>query len=105
MTCAPDLCLPAWCSYVRIWGGSGTAASNTGFLTVWLSSGANYTATGTMCASNVAVLAGFNAIVTCPAVSGTQYVTLVRYDPLDTGNLVVAELQIFRSSECCAELA
>lgn len=94
---------PGWCvacrSYIRIYAGLASGTSNSGFLTAWLSTGANYTTTGTQCAGMIGIMAGVDAIVTCPSVTGAQYATIERRDTLTADPLVVHELQIFRTSE------
>lgn len=86
---------------IQIWAGiTGTVASSR-CLTVWLSSGTNFTATGTACVRCMNITAGSSAssVVTCPQVSGVGYVTIQRVDTA-AASLVVHELQIFRSSGC-----
>lgn len=88
------------CSYIRIWAGLAlNGTSNSGFLTVWLSRGTNYTTTGTKCASMIGIIGGTDAIVTCPEANGTNYVTIERYDALTADRLVIHELQVFSASE------
>lgn len=89
-------------SHLRIWGGLTTVTQTCSFLTVWLSSGTNYTA-GTVCARYVSALSGQEHTVTCSHVSAldTRYVTLEHNEPTSNDVLVIHELYIFRSGECC----
>lgn len=85
-------------SHIRIWGGL-TGTSSAGFLTVWLSSGTNFTATGTKCVEGVGIIPGVDAVVTCPTVAGSRFVTIERRDALTADLLVIHELRVFRPSE------
>lgn len=57
---------------MRIYAGYGSGITSSGMLTVWLSSGTNYTA-GTACVRGLAVIAEKDTYVTCPQTSGVQY--------------------------------
>ena len=60
-------------SHMRIWAGDPARTSSSGFLSVWLSRTTNFTATGTRCVRGVAIMAGLDGVITCPAVSNALY--------------------------------
>lgn len=112
------MCLPpAHCSYsdisyIRIWAGlavnlglttgtSSTGGSNSGFLTVWLSTSTNFTTTGIKCAQGVNIITNQDGIVTCPqSTTAYSFVTVQRIDPKGlSDNLVIHELHVIRACE------
>lgn len=87
-------------SYIRIWAGVKSLTSSSGFLTVWLSNGTNFTTTGTKCVTGVAIMAEGDGVITCPQVTGARYVTVQRTEPRGNADqLVVHELHAIRGKK------
>lgn len=64
-------------THIHIWAGykTPTTDSNSGYLTVWLSSSANFSDTGLKCIEGLAVLQERSAYVICPQYTGARYVS------------------------------
>lgn len=87
--------------HMEIWAGQPTGYySASGFLTVWLSPTANFTATGTACIRNTAILGGTSAVVTCPPISKALYLTIERNDPFFPSPLIINELRLYKMGAC-----
>lgn len=66
-------------THMEIWAGEySNWQSTSGYLTVFLSTTANFTATGTACVRNTAITTETSGVVTCPPVTGARYVSRTR---------------------------
>lgn len=58
---------------MEIWAGDGGFSSSSGYLTVYVSTTHNFTATGTVCVRGTAITIGTSGVITCPAITGALY--------------------------------
>lgn len=87
-------------AFIFLAGGTLGSTSSSGFLTVWISTGTNFSTTGVKCSQGVGIIAGRDGYVTCPQMNGVNYVTAVRNDPYGrTDNLVLYEMSVFFQCE------
>lgn len=83
-------------SAVLLYGGDTSLTSSSGFLTVYLSRGSNFsdTTNTVTCVQGVAIIAGSMGAVTCPSLTQAKYVTIYRNDPVTSDYLVLTEVQV-----------
>lgn len=95
---------------VKISAGDPTLPGSSAYLKVWLSSTADFSATGTVCVEGLSILEGSDATVACTA-SAAAFVTVERVTPTGAAavSLVVQDMQISRAGArasvpgaCCA---
>lgn len=88
---------------INVYGGVATSTTSSGFLTLYISRGTNFTdpSTSTTCqGGTVGVVVGTGGAVTCPeGFLGTEYVTVYRNDPVTADYLVVTEIQVVTGGE------